>query len=84
MSMFVLLSPQETIRREFRHCTVLTIAHRLHTILDSDRVMVLEEGRMVEFDRPGRLLEDQGSRFRFFAQQAKLVWGMREGYAERK
>jgi len=35
---------QRTIRKSFRDCTVLTIAHRLHTIIDSDRVLVLEKG----------------------------------------
>ncbi|XP_061766165.1 canalicular multispecific organic anion transporter 1 [Nerophis ophidion] len=51
---------QTTIRKEFAHCTVLTIAHRLHSIMDSSRVMVLDSGRIVEFDSPSRLLEKQG------------------------
>ncbi|XP_030626403.1 canalicular multispecific organic anion transporter 1 isoform X2 [Chanos chanos] len=51
---------QTTIRKEFSHCTVLTIAHRLNTILDSSRVMVLDAGRIVEFDSPSALLEKQG------------------------
>ena len=37
---------QLTIRDEFKECTVLTIAHRLNTIMDSDRVMVLDEGHL--------------------------------------
>ncbi|XP_078129230.1 ATP-binding cassette sub-family C member 2 [Sander vitreus] len=51
---------QNTIRNEFSHCTVLTIAHRLHSIMDSSRVMVLNAGKIVEFDSPTNLLEKQG------------------------
>ncbi|KAK9963932.1 hypothetical protein ABG768_005147 [Culter alburnus] len=51
---------QTTIRREFSHCTVLTIAHRLNTILDSSRVMVLDSGKIVEFDSPSELLNKHG------------------------
>ncbi|KAJ7325076.1 hypothetical protein JRQ81_018096 [Phrynocephalus forsythii] len=51
---------QETIRSEFASCTVLTIAHRLHTIMDSNRVMVLQAGKIVEFDSPEKLLQQQG------------------------
>uniref|UniRef100_A0A3Q1CPI7 ATP-binding cassette, sub-family C (CFTR/MRP), member 2 n=1 Tax=Amphiprion ocellaris TaxID=80972 RepID=A0A3Q1CPI7_AMPOC len=51
---------QKTIRKEFSHCTVLTIAHRLHSIMDSSRVMVLDAGKIVEFDSPRNLLEKQG------------------------
>uniref|UniRef100_A0A671YF12 ATP-binding cassette, sub-family C (CFTR/MRP), member 2 n=1 Tax=Sparus aurata TaxID=8175 RepID=A0A671YF12_SPAAU len=51
---------QTTIRKEFSHCTVLTIAHRLHSIMDSSRVMVLDAGKIVEFDSPDNLLEKQG------------------------
>ncbi|XP_009463507.1 PREDICTED: canalicular multispecific organic anion transporter 1 [Nipponia nippon] len=51
---------QTTIRSEFAACTVLTIAHRLHTIMDSNRVMVLQAGRIVEYDSPEELLKKQG------------------------
>ncbi|KAM3606183.1 uncharacterized protein V6R79_012047 [Siganus canaliculatus] len=51
---------QNTIRKEFSHCTVLTIAHRLHSIMDSSRVMVLDAGKIVEFDSPSNLLEKEG------------------------
>ncbi|NXT76063.1 MRP2 protein, partial [Zapornia atra] len=51
---------QTTIRSEFADCTVLTIAHRLHTIMDSNRVMVLQAGRIVEYDSPEELLKQQG------------------------
>ncbi|XP_060771637.1 ATP-binding cassette sub-family C member 2-like [Neoarius graeffei] len=43
---------QSTINQEFSQCTVLTIAHRIHTILNSTRVMVLNAGKIVEFDSP--------------------------------
>ncbi|XP_014813449.1 PREDICTED: canalicular multispecific organic anion transporter 1 isoform X1 [Calidris pugnax] len=51
---------QTTIRSEFADCTVLTIAHRLHTIMDSNRVLVLQAGRIAEYDSPEELLKKQG------------------------
>ncbi|KAI2474194.1 ATP binding cassette (ABC) transporter subfamily C member [Diabrotica virgifera virgifera] len=48
---------QATIRKRFKDCTVLTIAHRLNTIMDSDKVLVMSFGSMIEFDHPHNLLE---------------------------
>jgi len=47
---------QSTIRKAFRNCTVLTIAHRLNTIMDSDTILVLERGELAEYDTPLHLL----------------------------
>ncbi|NWS22729.1 MRP7 protein, partial [Pachyramphus minor] len=54
---------QQTIRQRFADKTVLTIAHRLNTILDSDRVLVMQAGRVAELDSPTRLSEKDGSLF---------------------
>lgn len=50
---------QNTIRVKFADCTVLTIAHRLHTIMDSDKVLVMNAGESVEFDHPHLLLQNE-------------------------
>lgn len=49
---------QRTIRTKFAMCTVLTVAHRLNTIMDSDKVLVMDKGRMAEFDHPHLLLKN--------------------------
>ncbi|KAJ3515541.1 hypothetical protein NLJ89_g1687 [Agrocybe chaxingu] len=53
----------KTIRHEFASSTILTIAHRLRTVIDYDKVMLLEQGRIVEFDRPSVLLNNSASKF---------------------
>ncbi|KAH8232361.1 hypothetical protein KR032_004783 [Drosophila birchii] len=58
---------QATIRSKFRDCTVLTIAHRLNTIMDSDRVLVMDAGHLVEFGSPYELLT---------ATESKIFHGM--------
>ncbi|XP_071488722.1 ATP-binding cassette sub-family C member 5-like [Diadema antillarum] len=55
---------QATIREAFRDCTMLTIAHRLNTIVDSHRIMVMDNGKIVEFDRPAALMSKQTSIFK--------------------
>nr|XP_027784952.2 multidrug resistance-associated protein 1-like [Marmota flaviventris] len=55
---------QNTIRKEFSDCTILTIAHRLHSIFDSDRVLVLDSGRIIEFGAPQNLIHQKGLFFR--------------------
>ncbi|XP_075738556.1 ATP-binding cassette sub-family C member 3 isoform X2 [Rhipicephalus microplus] len=64
---------QATIRREFADCTIITIAHRLNTVLDYDRIMVLDRGQIVEFDAPRDLLKQETSVFYQLAKDANLV-----------
>ncbi|RXM92016.1 Canalicular multispecific organic anion transporter 1, partial [Acipenser ruthenus] len=59
---------QLTIRKEFSDCTILTIAHRIHTIMDSDRVLVLDSGRIVEFDSPSNLIQRKGVFFHMVSE----------------
>lgn len=49
---------QETINTEFSECTVLTIAHRLQTVINADKILVMNDGEMVEFDHPHSLLKN--------------------------
>ncbi|KIH68999.1 ABC transporter, ATP-binding protein [Ancylostoma duodenale] len=58
---------QATIRKHFVKSTVFAIAHRLNTIMDYDRIMVIENGRIIEFDSPSKLLANPDTAF------AKLV-----------
>ncbi|XP_071814270.1 ATP-binding cassette sub-family C member 3-like [Apostichopus japonicus] len=51
---------QATIRTEFVDCTILTIAHRLNTIMDNTRVLILDSGEIAEYDTPVKLLETGG------------------------
>ncbi|XP_045858979.1 multidrug resistance-associated protein 1-like isoform X1 [Meles meles] len=59
---------QTTIRKEFSDCTILTIAHRLHSILDSDRVLVLDSGRITEFETPQNLICQKGLFFEMLTE----------------
>ncbi|KAJ2246967.1 Multidrug resistance-associated protein 1, partial [Coemansia sp. RSA 455] len=60
-------SVQELIRKEFSNCTVLTIAHRLETIMNSDRIIVMDKGTIAEIGTPQELLTKDG----MFAQLVK-------------
>ena len=55
---------QRTIREELKNAIVITIAHRLKTVMDYDRILVLDEGRVVEFDTPWVLMQTTNSAFR--------------------
>ncbi|KAL2524409.1 ABC transporter C family member 2 [Abeliophyllum distichum] len=54
---------QKTIREEFKSCTMLIIAHRLNTIIDCDRIILLDAGQVVEYDTPEMLLQNVDSAF---------------------
>ncbi|KAJ3698578.1 hypothetical protein LUZ61_002283 [Rhynchospora tenuis] len=54
---------QRTIREEFKSCTMLIIAHRLNTVIDCDRLLLLSAGKVLEFDTPETLLSTQDSAF---------------------
>ncbi|KAK5971311.1 Multi drug resistance-associated protein variant [Trichostrongylus colubriformis] len=62
---------QTTIRQQFKHSTVFTIAHRLNTIMEYDRVMVLDNGRIIEFDSPQTLLMESDSAFAKMVQDSE-------------
>ena len=50
---------QEALKKSFKDCTVLVIAHRLATVIDSDRILVMDKGYAREFDHPFKLLTQQ-------------------------
>ncbi|XP_068991531.1 ATP-binding cassette sub-family C member 4-like [Neodiprion pinetum] len=74
---------QNTIKRRFADYTVLTVAHRLNTVMDSDRVMVMREGRIVEFGHPHLLLRNPNGHFsRLLQQTGKEMTEKLTGIAE--
>ncbi|GAB1601926.1 multidrug resistance-associated protein 1-like [Argonauta hians] len=64
---------QKIIRTEFADCTILTIAHRINTIMDYDRIMVLDSGYIKEFAAPQKLLKNEKSVFYGLAKDAGIV-----------
>ena len=60
---------QEAIKKNFGELTMLTIAHRLNTIIESDRVLVMDAGKLVEFDEPLSLLQNKDGVFRSLVDQ---------------
>ncbi|KAM7536240.1 hypothetical protein Aperf_G00000087056 [Anoplocephala perfoliata] len=64
---------QQAVRKEFASSTVLTIAHRLNTILDYDRIMVLDAGRLAEIGTPKELAKRTDSMFHGMLKEAKLL-----------
>jgi len=64
---------QNSIRTELKGVTVIIVAHRLKTIGDSDKVMVLDAGKLVEFDTPANLLKRQRGFFKLLVDQSGPV-----------
>ncbi|KQK19501.2 hypothetical protein BRADI_1g48670v3 [Brachypodium distachyon] len=62
---------QKTIRTEFKYCTVITVAHRIPTVMDCDMVLAMSDGRVVEYDKPTKLMETEGS---LFHELVKEYW----------
>lgn len=64
---------QRTLRSSiFSERTIITIAHRINTIIDSDRIVVLDKGRVVEFDTPAELIK-RGGKFYDLVKEAGLL-----------
>ncbi|XP_037529829.2 ATP-binding cassette sub-family C member 3 [Rhipicephalus sanguineus] len=63
---------QVALRDAFAQCTLFTIAHRIHTVLDYDRILVLEDGKVKEFDSVSHLLSDKSSMFYNMAIEAGI------------
>ena len=65
---------QETLRSSvFQNRTIITIAHRINTILDSDRIIVLSAGKVAEFDTPANLLQNRNGLFYSLVKEAGLL-----------
>lgn len=64
---------QTVIRNEFKSFTILVIAHRLNTILDCDKILVIDKGKVVEFDSPDRLMKNEESEFYRMCKEVGLV-----------
>lgn len=60
---------QEVLRKAFKDRTIIAIAHRVNTILDFDRVVVMEAGRIVEIGLPGELMEKENGMFRSLVER---------------
>ena len=64
---------QRMIRENFQDATVLTIAHRLNTIMDSDRILVLDDGHVAELDTPENLLAKESGHFKAMVEKSKAA-----------
>ncbi|CAH8391191.1 unnamed protein product [Eruca vesicaria subsp. sativa] len=68
---------QKTIREEFAECTVITVAHRVPTVIDSDMVMVLSFGDLVEYNEPWKLMETDS----YFSKLVAEYWASCRGHS---
>ncbi|KAI0649348.1 ABC protein [Trametes meyenii] len=64
---------QETIQTQFRHKTLLCIAHRLRTIITYDRILVMDDGKIAEFDTPETLFNQAGGIFRGMCERSGIT-----------
>lgn len=64
---------QTSIAEDFKNCTILTIAHRLRTILNYDRILVLDKGQVMEFDTPLNLFNREGGIFQDMCQKSEIT-----------
>ncbi|KAI0507967.1 hypothetical protein KFK09_014097 [Dendrobium nobile] len=62
---------QKTIRTEFIDCTVITVAHRIPTVMDCTKVLGISDGKLVEYDTPMKLMKTEGS---LFGELVKEYW----------
>lgn len=72
---------QRVLRTEFRGATILTVAHRLDTICDYDRILTMSAGKVAEFDKPSALLS-RGGIFANLAKEAGLTLAKSSGAVE--
>ena len=75
---------QRTVREAFAHCTTLTIAHRLNTIMDSDKVAFLDAGRLTEFGDSDLLKDKAGSFTKLVEQSGKKNSKFLQGLSPRR
>ncbi|KAH7682383.1 Xenobiotic-transporting ATPase protein [Dioscorea alata] len=62
---------QKTIRTEFEHSTVITVAHRIPTVMDCTMVLAISDGKLMEYDEPMKLMKREGS---LFGELVKEYW----------
>ncbi|XAR70216.1 Xenobiotic-transporting ATPase [Bertholletia excelsa] len=66
---------QKTIRVEFADCTVITVAHRIPTVMDCTTVLAISDGKLAEYDEPRKLMDKQGS---LFGELVREYWSRTE------
>ena len=74
---------QATIREEFRDSLLLTVAHRIRTVIDYDRLLVLDKGELVEFETPLNLIRKEGGVFRDMCSKSGMMAELVEAAAAR-